>query len=105
MFNISGLELLVILVVALLVLGPTRLPQAARSIGSLMRELRKMSTGVTDEIKQAMDIPGMEPETTTPSSPKPNRAYRPAADPRPDERDGGSDRGSEAGDQASGAAD
>jgi sec-independent protein translocase protein TatA len=37
----SPLELIVILVIALLVLGPQRLPDAARSLGRGMRELRE----------------------------------------------------------------
>jgi sec-independent protein translocase protein TatA len=43
------LELLVILVVALLVLGPKRLPEAARSVGRGMRELKDSLAGVNDE--------------------------------------------------------
>jgi sec-independent protein translocase protein TatA len=42
------LELLVILVVALLVLGPKRLPEAARSVGRGMRELKESLAGVND---------------------------------------------------------
>lgn len=42
------LELMVILVVALIVLGPKRLPEAARSVGRGMRELKQSLTG-TDE--------------------------------------------------------
>jgi sec-independent protein translocase protein TatA len=42
------LELIVILVVALLVLGPKRLPEAARSVGRGMRELKDSLAGVND---------------------------------------------------------
>jgi sec-independent protein translocase protein TatA len=42
------LELLVILVVALLVLGPKRLPEAARSVGRGMRELKESLAGVNE---------------------------------------------------------
>jgi sec-independent protein translocase protein TatA len=42
------LELLVILVIALLVLGPKKLPEAARSVGRGMRELRESLQGVTE---------------------------------------------------------
>ena len=57
MFNIGGGEVLVILLVALIVLGPTKLPDAARQFGSVMRELRKISTGFQNELKAAMDDP------------------------------------------------
>jgi sec-independent protein translocase protein TatA len=43
------LELLVILVVALLVLGPKRLPEAARSVGRGMRELKDSLAGANDD--------------------------------------------------------
>ena len=43
------LEMLVILVVALLVLGPSRLPEAARSIGRGMRELKQSFQGGDDD--------------------------------------------------------
>ena len=40
MFNISPLEVIVLLVIALVVLGPQRLPEMARSLGRGMREFR-----------------------------------------------------------------
>jgi sec-independent protein translocase protein TatA len=43
------LELLVILAVALIVLGPQRLPEAARSVGRGMRELKESLQGVEDD--------------------------------------------------------
>jgi sec-independent protein translocase protein TatA len=42
------LELMVILVIALIVLGPQKLPEAARSVGKGMREL-KQSLSATDD--------------------------------------------------------
>ena len=43
------LEMLVVLVIALLVLGPKRLPEAARSVGRGMRELKESLSGVSDD--------------------------------------------------------
>ena len=43
------LEMMVILVVALLVLGPQRLPEVARSVGKGMRELKDSLSGVSDD--------------------------------------------------------
>ena len=40
MFNVGPLELIVVLIVALIVLGPQRLPDVARSLGRGMREFR-----------------------------------------------------------------
>ena len=42
MFGIGGTELLVILVVALIVLGPKSVPQIARTLGRAMGEFRKV---------------------------------------------------------------
>ena len=43
------LELMVILVVALIVLGPQKLPETARSVGKGMRELKASLSGDDDE--------------------------------------------------------
>lgn len=55
MFNIGGGELLVIMLIALIVLGPQRLPDAARQIGKAMGDLRRLSTGFQNEVKSAID--------------------------------------------------
>ena len=49
MLNIGGGEIAVIVIVALLVLGPDKLPELARGIGKFMREFR----GRTDEVETA----------------------------------------------------
>ncbi len=43
------LELMVILVIALIVLGPQKLPEAARSVGRGMRELKQSLTAPDDD--------------------------------------------------------
>ena len=55
MFNIGGAEFLVILLVALLVLGPDKLPQAARQVGQFMGEFRRIASGFQNELKTALD--------------------------------------------------
>lgn len=55
MFNIGTGELIVIVLVALVVLGPTKLPSAARQAAKTMTELRKISTGFQREMRAAMD--------------------------------------------------
>jgi Tat protein translocase TatB subunit len=62
--NVGTPELLVILVVALLVLGPDKLPGAARQVGRAVGELRRLSSGFQAEIRDAMQEPvkGMLPD-------------------------------------------
>lgn len=53
MFGIGTPELLVILVVALIVLGPKRLPEVARALGKGLAALRKATSGVTNDLERA----------------------------------------------------
>ena len=53
MFGIGMPELLVIMVVALVVLGPKRLPEVARSLGKGLAEFRRATSGITDELRNA----------------------------------------------------
>ncbi len=56
MFNMpGGPELLVIFLVALVVIGPQQLPKAMRTFGSVMAEVRKVSSSFQAEMKSAMD--------------------------------------------------
>ena len=65
MFNIGGGELLVILVIALIVLGPEKLPDAVRRAGRIYGELRRMSSGFQAELRDAIDEPIKEIRSTT----------------------------------------
>jgi TatA/E family protein of Tat protein translocase len=55
-FNISPLEIAVLAVIALIVLGPQRLPEMARSVGRGMREFRAALT--SDSRDDEDDEPG-----------------------------------------------
>ena len=46
--NVGPMELIVILVIALIVLGPKKLPEVGRSIGKGMREFKESLNGDTD---------------------------------------------------------
>ncbi len=54
MFNVGGMELLVIALVALVVLGPEKLPGAIRQFGQVVGELRRISAGFQTDLKGAM---------------------------------------------------
>jgi sec-independent protein translocase protein TatB len=55
MFNIGGGELLVIVLIALIVLGPQRLPEAMRTFGRVVGEVRRVSTGFQQELRDAFE--------------------------------------------------
>jgi sec-independent protein translocase protein TatB len=50
-FGISSGEFFVLLVVAAVVLGPERLPQYAQQLARLIRELRKLAAGATEQVR------------------------------------------------------
>lgn len=60
MFNLSGTEVVVILLLALVVLGPEKLPDAIRRFGRMYADLKRMSTGFQQEFRSALDEPMRE---------------------------------------------
>lgn len=75
MFNLQGSEIIVILLLALVVLGPEKLPEAVRKFTQTYAELKKMSSGFQSELKSALDEPMREIRETA-------NLVRDAADPR-----------------------
>ncbi len=55
MGSVGAPEILVILVLALLVLGPERLPQAARTMGRWVAEIRKITGSLQAEVQDVVD--------------------------------------------------
>jgi sec-independent protein translocase protein TatB len=68
MFNVGGAELFIILLLALVVLGPDKLPGAMRTVGQWAGEMRKMANGFQAEmnkaIKDPLDTKGAEGSST-----------------------------------------
>ncbi len=60
--QIGPMEIILVLVIALLVLGPKRLPEAGRSIGKGMREFKDSIAGITRDEDQ--------PDLTTAAAPE-----------------------------------
>jgi sec-independent protein translocase protein TatB len=60
MFNVGPGELVAILALALIVLGPNRLPEAVRTVGRVVGELRRISSGFQEELRNALDDSDVE---------------------------------------------
>jgi sec-independent protein translocase protein TatA len=56
MANVGPLELIVVLIIALIVLGPKRLPEVGRSVGKGMREFKDAINGEHEEDRE--ELPG-----------------------------------------------
>jgi sec-independent protein translocase protein TatA len=56
-FNIGPAELLLILIIALVVFGPQKLPEIGRTLGRSLREFRKASNELREELKLDVDGP------------------------------------------------
>jgi sec-independent protein translocase protein TatA len=79
--SLGPAEILVVLVLALIVFGPKRLPEVGRQVGGALRELRKVQDTVQHEIRSVID------DTMSPT---------PRAVPPPSEIESATDAGIEA---------
>jgi sec-independent protein translocase protein TatA len=78
--NIGAPELIIILIIALIVLGPGKLPDVASSLGKSVREFRKAATDVSDAGK--LDAaPPRSVDAPAPAAPAPTAASPEAAPP------------------------
>ena len=73
----SGFEWIVILVIALLILGPGKLPDVASAVGKSIREFRKASSDVQEAVKiDTSPLPAVPGQPvappTAPATPTPN---------------------------------
>ena len=72
-FNIGPFELLLVLILALLVLGPGKLPEVGSALGRTIREFRKASTDVEDAMRVDPITPtaAPAPAASAPAAPAP----------------------------------
>jgi Tat protein translocase TatB subunit len=91
MFGIGMPELVLILALALIVLGPKRLPEIARALGKGLAEFRRATDELKDELRQveqeveeasaqAMADSDLKPATTSEAPSPPTPAPTPAAE-------------------------
>ena len=71
MFNLGPMELVVILVLALLIFGPGKLPEVGRALGKSLNEFRRAARAVTEE-------PARTPPAASSSGASPREQDRPA---------------------------
>jgi sec-independent protein translocase protein TatA len=94
--QLGPLEIAVVLLIALLVFGPNRLPELARQVGGALRELKKIQQNIREDLNDMMrdESDGAAPPPTLP----------PKAD-AIEAADGGGTRGDPAGNGAESAGD
>jgi sec-independent protein translocase protein TatA len=83
--NIGAPELIVILIIALVVLGPGKLPDVAASLGKSLREFRKAASDVSDaartDVPPTPSVSPGQPAVSTPSAPVAPNTLSGSADP------------------------
>lgn len=59
--DIGGTEIMMVMLVMLLLFGSRRLPELARNLGKSMREIRKATSGLEEELRRALEAPPPPP--------------------------------------------
>jgi sec-independent protein translocase protein TatA len=72
LFNLGGGEIILILALILILFGARKLPELAKGLGQGIKEFKKATKEVTDEVQSAMDEhPTPPPQKRLPSNPAP----------------------------------
>ncbi len=77
--NLGFSELFLIMVLALVVFGPKKLPELGKTLGSTLREFKKATQVLTDEVNKAVTNEP-EPAATRPDPPRPPVSPAPPAE-------------------------
>lgn len=64
-FNVGPMELIIVLVLALVLLGPKRLPEAGRAVGKGLREFKDSLSGMHDDDDDGREPPAIRADATT----------------------------------------
>ena len=81
MFNVGPEKLMVVLLVALIVLGPDKLPNAARQIGRYLNDFRRISQGFQQELRTRDRHGGRSGHDADPTDARRRRIGEPAGHP------------------------
>ena len=93
LFNLGGGEIILILALVLILFGAKKLPELAKGLGTGIKEFKKATRDVTEEMHSAMEEPPPPPPKSLPPaatrSPRRSRPSRnPLPAPRPDSLSG-----------------
>jgi TatA/E family protein of Tat protein translocase len=66
-FNIQGPELIIILIIALIVIGPGKLPEVGNALGKSIREFRKAAS----DVKESTSLEAGKSDAQPPTAPPP----------------------------------
>jgi len=73
LFNLGGGEIILILALILILFGARKLPELAKGLGQGIKEFKKATREVTDEVSASMDAPPPPPpQRTLPPTPQPD---------------------------------
>jgi sec-independent protein translocase protein TatA len=78
-FERAPLLLLIVLIIVLIVYGPGKIPEVGAAIGRAMREFRRASSDLQDEIQRGGTTTDRTSSTTTESRPAPTSEVKPSA--------------------------
>lgn len=68
-FNIGPMELILVLVLALIVFGPTKLPEIAKGLGKAVSDFQKASQGLTEGLNRELSASTTPPTEKQPDEP------------------------------------
>jgi TatA/E family protein of Tat protein translocase len=85
MFGLSGQELLVIVILALVILGPKKLPEVAKTLGKGYQELRKAVDGVKGTINPGQVFSEMMKGDDGPGAHKPDESRPDKTEEKPED--------------------
>jgi sec-independent protein translocase protein TatA len=71
LFNLGGGEIILILALVLILFGAKKLPELAKGLGTGIKEFKKATRDVTDEMHSAMEEQPPPPPKSLPTTPTP----------------------------------